>query len=502
MPVQRSQWRHRVAISVILTFSLLGGGCSWFKRGDGPRDVQPTAAVASSAPSGGAAGGGVQGNGIPLSETQTADVEAAAQSTVLTFRAIMRDENSDQVIQLDESLTIEMEVKNDGVTEAKGVEVVVTGIPPITAHFPPVVPVGDLQPGEVKHVSITKRMTAVHEALRGEVVLSLQSATPIASVPPPKRFTLLVKPETTDTVAAVPDVDHPPKPTAAFKQPKAIVIAIGVGRFRDEDMPSVKYAGHDAEMMAAYLRAIGSVPDDRVRVLLDTHALKQDLADTFENWLPKRVDAGTVIYVFFAGRALVGGVTGAVSLVPFDGTTEAPNGLYSIRRLQESLARLPIYRAILMFEVSLGPSPGADPAETPPPRWELGAGRLKDQMMWMVGNKSLQEAHAYEQGGHGLFTYHLLRGLQGLADIDRDGKVEAGELCLFARDQVARVASEQFGNEQDPLCIPPPGQGAMIRIHPLAKGDNPKPLATTPNVEHDEDPAPQSPQPMEVGPRQ
>ncbi len=465
-----------------------------------PRNVPPTVAVAPGASSGGAAGGGVQGDETTLTEIQAAHVEAAVLSPVLTFRAIMRDENRDQVLQQGESLTIEIEVKNNGVAEAKGVDVVLGGMAQVTAHFPPVFPVGDLQPGEVKRVSITKRLTALQEALRGELVLSLQSATPIASVPPPKRFTLLVKPEKINTVAAVPDVDHPPKPIAAFRQPKAIVIAIGVGRFRDEYVPSVKYAGRDAVMMAGYLRAIGSVPDDRVRVLLDTHALKQDLADTFDKWLPKRVDASTVVYVFFAGRALVNGMTGSVFLVPFDGTTEALNRLYSVRRLQESLARLPIHRAILMFDVSLEPSPGADPAGTPPPRWEAGAGKRRDQMMWMVGNKSLQEAHAYEQGRHGLFTYHLLRGLQGVADADRDGTVEAGELCLYARGQVARVAREQFGNEQDPLCIPPPGQGAMIRIHPLAKGNNPKPATAAKEAEPATDSSSQAPRPVEVGP--
>jgi hypothetical protein len=465
-----------------------------------PRSLPPAVAVAPSASRGGAAGGGGEGSGVTLTETQTAYAEEAVLPPVLTFRAIMRDENRDQVLQQDESLTIEIEVKNNGMAEAKGVDVVIGGTTLLTAQFPPVVPVGDLQPGEVKRVSITKRMTALQETLRGEVVLSLRSATPIASVPPPKRFTLLVKPEKTDTVAAVPDVDHPPKPVAAFRQPKAIVIAIGVGRFRDEYVPSVKYAGRDAEVMADYLRAIGSVPDDRIRVLLNTHALKQDLADTFEKWLPKRVDASTVVYVFFAGRALVDGVTGAVSLVPFDGTTEALNRLYSVRRLQESLARLPIHRAILMFDVSLEPSLGADPAATPPPRWEAGAGKRKDQMMWMVGNKGLQEAHAYAQGRHGLFTYHLLRGLQGVADIDRDGKVEAGELCLYARGQVARVAREQFGNMQDPLCIPPPGQGAMIRIHPVAKGNNPKPATAAKEAKPATDLSSKTPRPAEVGP--
>ncbi len=420
------------------------------------------------------------------------------QATALTFRAILRDENRDHILQQEESLTIEIEVKNDGLVEAKGVEVALSGTPTLTAQFPPVLSLGDVQPGQVKRTASTARVSAPKEPLQGELMLRLRSATPIVTVPLDKKFTVLIKPKQA-AGEAVPDVDQPPKSVAALKQPKALIVAIGVGRFRDEQMPPVKYAGRDAEVMARYLRAIGNVPEDRVRVLVDTHALKQDLAETFDEWLPKRADPTTVVYVFFSGRALVDAVTGAVSLVPFDGTTSAVHRLYSVRRLQESLARTPIQRAILMFDVSLEPAPGADPAATAVPLWDAAGGERKDQVMWMVSHKGLQEAHAYEPGRHGLFTYHLLRGLQGLADVDRDGTVVAGELCTYARSQTSRVAREQFGNEQDPLCLPPPGQGALVRIHPLAKGNNPKPAATK---KEDSAAPPQNVTPSGVGPAQ
>jgi hypothetical protein len=168
--------------------------------------------------------------------------------------------------------------------------------------------------------------------------------------------------------------------------------------------------------------------------------------------------------------------------------------------LQQSLYKLPVQRAIMMFDVSLDPWPGANPAATPAPNWETGGGERKDQVMWMVGNRGLQEAHAYEQGKHGLFTYHLLRGLQGIADLDRDGTVGAGELCTYVRGEVARAAKEQFGNEQEPLCIPPAGQGAMVRIHPVAKGNNPKPATAPKKTEPVPDAPSPTPRPMEVGP--
>ncbi len=233
-----------------------------------------------------------------------------------------------------------------------------------------------------------------------------------------------------------------------------------------------------------------------MRVLLDEHALKQDLAETFDEWLLKRADSHTVAYVYFSGRALVDGVTGAVSLVPFDGTTTAVSRLYSVRRLQESLARASIQRAVFMFDVSLEPTPGVQPSTSALPNWETGGAAGIEHLMWMVGNHRLQEAHSFEQGRHGLFTYHLLRGLQGLADADRDGMVVAGELCTYARNQVSRVAREQFGNAQDPLCVPPPGQGAIVRIHPLAKGNNPKPPAV---VKKQDAPEPSGAQPKTLG---
>ncbi|MEQ1654887.1 MAG: hypothetical protein ABL960_04240, partial [Nitrospira sp.] len=213
------------------------------------------------------------------------------------------------------------------------------------------------------------------------------------------------------------------------------------------------------------------------------------------------VDPNTVVYVYVAGRALVDGVTGAVSLVPYDGTTASMGRLYSIRRMQEALGRLPIQRAILMFDVSLEHAAGADPATGAAPVWEIGATDASAKMMWMIGNNGLQESQAFEPGRHGLFTYQLLRGLQGPADLDRDGTVAAGELCAFARGEVARMTSEQIGSSQQPVCLPAPGQGALVRIQPMAKGNNPKPIVPAKKETAEPGESPASPV-TKVGPGQ
>ncbi len=437
---------------------------------------------------------------------ETAAQQLSVASTVppkpaqLSFRAIIRDENRDQFLQPDESFTIEIEVKNEGMGEAKDVTVMAEGKAELAALFPSDVQIGTLQSGEIKRTSITQRVTASQEYLHGELTLNLRTTSPVVSVPPPKIFNFGIKPRVIDA-AMIPDVDNLPHSLAAFDQPKAVIISIGVGTFLDGEVPAVKYARHDAEVMAEYLRTIGGVPGERVRILLDRQALIQDLEDTFERWLRKKVDRETIVYVFFAGRALVEGGTGAISLVPYDGTLSGAKQLYSLVRLQEVLYRLPIRQAILMFDVSMDPSPGTALADIPSPAWESPVSEArKDVEMWMVGNRDLQEAHAYDEGKHGLFTYHLLRGLQGVADVDRDGTVIAGELCTYARGQAARVAREQFANKHDALCVPGTGQGGMVRIYPMARGNNPKPVPIQKPSNPPSDSSGPTPDPRRIGP--
>lgn len=439
--------------------------------------------------------------GQDATEAQPATTARMVEPAHLSFRAIIRDESRNRVLEPNESLTLHVEVKNEGPVEADDVVVLVNGKAGLEQVFPPEVFVGSIEPGEIKRISLTKQVTVPKTDLPGELTLNLRAASPMASIPPTKVFSLGIQSKR-DDVASLPDVDEMPTSLGVARQPRAIVIAIGVGTFNDEHMPMMKYASHDAAVMAEYLHVIGSVPRERMRILLDRQGVQQELDKTFEHWLHKRADAETVLYVFFSGRAVVDSRNGEVLLVPYDGTPFEPGLLYPLKKLQEAVSRLPIRQAIFMVDASLDPSPGADLTTMPSPDWTSGLDeQRKDMEMWMVGNQHLQEAHVFEPAKHGLFTYQLLRGLQGLADLDRDGRVLAGELCLYARGEVARVAREEFGNKQDPLCLPPVGRGAMVRIHPIAKGNNPKPPPIAkPSEEPPTDSTGQGQSPMLVGP--
>ena len=391
------------------------------------------------------------------------------EPSVLVFRAIIRDENRNQLLHQGESVSVEIEVKNEGPGIAPGVEILVSGSPALVEMMPAVLAVGDLAAGDAKRLSINGKVGNVPEAVQGELVLALRATSATVQLPSVKKFLVAVKPADAPDAVMVPvDVDDLAKIPGKLKQPKAVGVAIGIGQFRESGLARVKYAHQDAEMMAKYWSAVGGIPGERIRRLFDSRALKSDLAETFEEWLPKQVDPATVVYVFIAGRGLVDPATGAVLLIPFDGAGTSPARLFSLRRLQEALSKLPSQRAIVILDLSLEHLPTENGAAKAAPLWPEEE-RGKERIMWMVGNRAIQETHEFDLGQHGLFTYQLLRGLGGSADVDKDGTILAGELCTYTKGQVLKMAREQFGNEQEPLCVPGPGQGATVRLQPVAK---------------------------------
>jgi hypothetical protein len=412
-------------------------------------------------------GDGSQAVSLPSQAAAPVSIPVDQPATVI-FRAIVRDENRDQVFHSGEAIAIEIEVKNEGPGTARAVELLVAATPILTTQIPGVVSIGDLQPGEVKHVTLNGKVGTINAAAPEELTLILRAKSPLVQLPSAKKFLVSIKPAATVETATPVDVDRLPKRPSLLKQPKAIGIVVGVGQFRESGIPSVKYAARDAEAMATYLKSIGGIPPERVRILVDSHALKHDLAEVLEEWLPQHVDSTTVVYISVTGRGMVDPTTGAVSMIPFDGMAASRARLYSLRRLQESLAALPIQRAVVMLDLSLEPLSGTEVKGTIAPLWEQ-EGSGKEKIMWMIGNRAVQETHRYDPGQHGLFTYQLLRGLGGAADLDKNGTILTGELCAYTKGQVLKMAREQYGNEQEPLCLPGPGQGSIVRLQPVAR---------------------------------
>ncbi|MFM8552424.1 MAG: hypothetical protein ACKOCD_09005 [Nitrospiraceae bacterium] len=393
-----------------------------------------------------------------------ASVPAPAEATVptqpssLSFRAMLRDETQDNVLEGAERVTVDVEVTNAGQDMARGVVVTLKGTPALIQMLQNPIPVGDLQAGESRRVTVSGNLPHVSAIQQAELIVSVEVPGGSAGSLRPKKFLVALRPAKPESVEVLSvDVDQVPQPIRGYERKKAVALAIGVGSFREPDMPALKYAARDADVMASYFKAVGGIPAKRVKLLIDEHALKDDLVEAFEDWLPQQAEPGGIALVFFSGRAQVDPATGAVMLLPHEGNVGAPLKGFSLRRLQAALAGLPVQHAVVMLDVTLSLPPGTvlpnGQADGLEPVWGMTEG-ADGKLVQMIGVSRSQFTHQYEQGKHGLFTYFLLKGLAGAADQDHNGTVAVGELFEYAQRQVSTTAKADFGNEQNPVCVP------------------------------------------------
>jgi uncharacterized caspase-like protein len=79
-----------------------------------------------------------------------------------------------------------------------------------------------------------------------------------------------------------------------------------------------------------------------------------------------------------------------------------------------------------------------------------------------------QISNAFPEKKHGLFTYYLLRGMKGEADMDNDGWTSMKEVYSYVRNHVRRV-SRRMQSEQTPSIVPPSDLWKDIRLSRSAK---------------------------------
>ena len=76
-------------------------------------------------------------------------------------------------------------------------------------------------------------------------------------------------------------------------------------------------------------------------------------------------------------------------------------------------------------------------------------------MIIMAASSGSETSSTYNDKGHGLFTYFMLKGIKGEADMNEDGKIEIEELYQYLKPNVQKIARRLYNNEQTPQLIAP-----------------------------------------------
>ncbi len=401
-------------------------------------------------------------------------VEIISELPHLVYTTRLKDQNNNRVLEGGETVILRVEIQNRGEEVAKDVQVLLSGNQSLVGYLGEKKFVGDLGAGEKK--------TAVFEAVLPDQIPSETAKLTVqikesVGFSPSERKTLRVamKPvkvaETVEVISEV-SVDDLPAKTKNYKKNDNFALVIGIGKYREKIIPSIRYAGRDAEVIAKYLENLGGIPRSNIKVLTDDTATKSDLVAYSEEWLSRRVKKNSTVYIFYAGHGAPDPRGKEAYIVPYEGHPDFPSKLYPLKKMYESLNRLPAKNVIVMLDSCFSgvqgrsvTSKGARPISISIENPVLTGGNITV----IAGATGNQMSSDYDRVEHGLFTYYLLRGMRGEADKNTNGVVELGELYDYVRTNVSEKASLELNRDQTPVLLPSEeSAGDKLRI-PVAK---------------------------------
>jgi hypothetical protein len=250
------------------------------------------------------------------------------------------------------------------------------------------------------------------------------------------------------------DIDE--LPAIKTKQNKnAYAIVIGIENYRQK-LPKADFATQDAKLVAEYLIKAMGYPEENVITLLNDHASNVDLVKYFEKWLHNNVEKDSTVFIYFSGHGAPNTKTGDAYLVPYDGDpTFITETGYPIARLYESLGKLKAKEITVVLDSCFSGAGGRSVLAkgAKPLVMTINMPTIQKNISVMTASAGDQISSAYEEKGHGLFTYFMLKGIKNEDVLKQDGSIKLEDLFGYIKPQVERIARKQFNNEQTPQLI-------------------------------------------------
>lgn len=232
---------------------------------------------------------------------------------------------------------------------------------------------------------------------------------------------------------------------------KSWAVVIGIDEYLDPKIPRLKYAAADA-------RAIGKELDRRgyqVTILLNEQATQRAINTELRSKLRQRTNKDDRVVVYYAGHGQDDKFEGSRTmgyLLPVDGELEnIPGTGISMGVVRELADALPAKHVLFLIDACYGGVAGQQTRSLPETSeaYVKQITRERGRQLITAGGAD-QEALEASDGGHGLFTAYLLKGLSdGLADLNGDGIIPASELYAYLDHRVFSEAQLR-GHQQRP----------------------------------------------------
>lgn len=232
------------------------------------------------------------------------------------------------------------------------------------------------------------------------------------------------------------------KPKRALKKGKTRAVVIGVSNYLDEQIPDLEYAHKDAQAFAEYLQspAGGSMSSQNLKVLLNEKATGGNVHAALD-WLKHESKKGDKCFIYFSGH---GDVETLYENEPGHFLVhDSPSETYLINSLRvedlQTIVKQLTQEVEAKVVVITDACRSGKLAGSAISGAQATAAAFLNQFSNEVKIMSCQADEFSYEGeqwgdGRGMFSYHLIKGLKGLADRNENNQVNSMELQRHLED--------------------------------------------------------------------
>jgi hypothetical protein len=245
-------------------------------------------------------------------------------------------------------------------------------------------------------------------------------------------------------------------PTKVKRQPErdAVAVVIGIADYRS--LPKAEYANDDARVFYDYaIRALGVKPEN-IKLLVDGDAEEAEILKTFRTWVPSRVKSTTDVYLYYSGHGLPTQDGQGLYLLPPRADREViDDTAIPLSKINAAL-QLAKPRSVTIFMDACysGQARSGETlvASARPISLRTENRLFPDGFTVFTASQHDQISSSSPDLQHGIFSYYLMRGMEGDADANRDGKITLGEMQAYLAENVGRQAA-MMSRKQQPQLI-------------------------------------------------
>jgi WD40 repeat protein/uncharacterized caspase-like protein/uncharacterized protein YgiM (DUF1202 family) len=235
-------------------------------------------------------------------------------------------------------------------------------------------------------------------------------------------------------------------------------VVIGISQYKT--VRSLKYADKDALAFRDYLVKNVGVTPDHMTVLTNEQATLFNLKRSLGTELKRKAGPKDTVIIYYAGHGAPEPDASSPDgdglekyLIPYDAD---PQDLYTtglpMREVETIFHRLSAERVIFITDSCYSGATAGRTFSTVARRATLSDGFLnrlskgKGRVV-LTASRAGEVSEERDDLGHGVFTYYLLEGLKGKADIDGDGVVTVDEAYSYISTHVPQAT----GQNQHPV---------------------------------------------------